>query len=212
MCVTLVKPAIKKRKKSVVASMASHIVLIGPYLAGKSTIAERLSRRLGWSVYSLDKEQERYLKERTDYEELQRNRTTWGLHSPEWQSYDAYVVERFLTEYSESAESCIFDFGAGHSVYEDEKILARVQQILAPHNVVLILPSRDQKNSLRILLDRTRKLGKCSSRSDQQINEFNRCFIQSRSNYALADLTIYTEGKSPKETCTETLAKLDLSS
>jgi ribosomal-protein-serine acetyltransferase len=34
------------------------------------------------------------------------------------------------------------DFGAGHSVYEDEELFARVQQALAPYPwVILLLPS-----------------------------------------------------------------------
>jgi len=186
------------------------IILIGPYGVGKGTLAKLLSQKLGWSRYSLDEKSEYYLKERPDYEELQDKRNDWGLLSPEWQQYDAYVVERSVTEISKSEENCVVDFGAGHSVYEDEEILARVQQILAPHSVVLILPSRDNKESLGILLERTRKRGRLTTYSDEQINEFNRRFIQCNSNYILADFIVYAKGKSPEDMCEEILRKLSI--
>jgi shikimate kinase len=192
--------------------MTSSIILIGPYGIGKGTLAELLSQKLGWSRYSLDDKGECYLKERPDYEDLQGKRNDWGLLSPEWQQYDAYVVGRSVTEISKSEENRVIDSGAGHSVYEDEEILARVQQILDPHNVVLILPSRDNEESLGILLERTRKRGKLAAYSDEQINEFNRRFIQCNSNYILADLIVYTKGKSPEETCEEILRELSINS
>jgi len=190
--------------------MTASIILIGPYGVGKGTLAELISQKLGWSEYSLDLESECYLKERPDYEKLQEKRNDWGLISPEWQHYDAYMVERCLTEHSKAEENWVIDFGAGHSVYEDEEILAGVQQIVAPHSVVLILPSRDHEESLRILLERTRKRGRLTTYSDEQINEFNRRFIQCNSNYVLADLIVYTEGKLPEETCEEILRKLGI--
>ncbi|MEH2063239.1 MAG: hypothetical protein V7K50_13415 [Nostoc sp.] len=49
----------------------------------------------------------------------------------------------------------MIDFGAGHSVYEDDALFKRVQKVLEPYiNVVLILPSPNLEESIQILNER----------------------------------------------------------
>lgn len=191
--------------------MTSDIVFIGPFGAGKSTLAKLLSRRLGWLHYSLDEQQEKYFKEREDYQILEEKRHTWGLDSPKWQPYHAYAVERFLSEYSNADKNYVFDFGPGHSVYEDEQILSRIERVMAPYNVVFVLPSPDLEESLELLVSQIIEHPiKPLYRSVDRTNEINRHFISHHSNHTLAKITVYTKDKSPDETCKEIIERLNI--
>ncbi|MEO0408422.1 MAG: shikimate kinase, partial [Cyanobacteria bacterium P01_A01_bin.135] len=112
-----------------------------------------------------------------------------------WKPFEAYAVERLLTEHT----NCVIDFGAGHSVYEELALLQRVQRALAAYlYVVLLLPSPDPDESLRILHERNRMLPK-------DIRKTNEHFVRHPSNGILAKFTVYTKSKTPEETCAEIL-------
>ena len=92
-----------------------------------------------------------------------------------WKLFDTYAVERVLADHRD----CVFDFGAGHSVYESSELFERVERALAPYpNVVLLLPSPDVEESVRILNERTSDLPGAFGQG------FNRheYFIQQKSN------------------------------
>jgi len=114
-----------------------------------------------------------------------------------WKQFEAYMVERLLAEH----RGHIIDFGACQFVYEDPADFARVQKTLAPYpNVVLILPSPDLDEFLRVV----------KGRSWDGVAggfDFQEHFVKHPSNQALAKLIVYTESKSPKETCREILSK-----
>lgn len=93
----------------------------------------------------------------------------------------------------------MIDFGAGHSVYEDTSLFHRVQKVLEFYpNIVLLLPSPDLDESLRILNERNEYVPDGSP----NINEH---FLRHSSNYILAKFTVYTKEKTPQETCHEIL-------
>jgi hypothetical protein len=97
---------------------------------------------------------------------------------------------------------CVFDFGAGHSVYEDAALFARVRTVLEPFpNVVLLLPSPDVDESVLLLRQRD---GECV---DGGV-DFHEHFVKHPSNQALAKITVYTKGKTPDETRDEVLRSL----
>ncbi|MBM3150051.1 MAG: shikimate kinase [Chloroflexi bacterium] len=186
--------------------MLTDIILIGPYGAGKSTLAELLAERLNWHHYLLDAERSRYLKEMGEYNiDIANQMDKWELSSPKWQRYNIYFVERFLDEHADSDENCVLDLGAGHSVYKDPRFRSRAKQIFAPYpNVVLILPSKNVEESLELLLNQVRNHGlKGRTLSDEQIIRDNRFFLENPSNYELAKFIVYTRGKTPGETCDE---------
>jgi hypothetical protein len=115
-----------------------------------------------------------------------------------WKLFDAYAVERVLSDYSD----CVIDFGAGHSVYESRELFRRVKKALAPYpNIVLILPSPDAGESIRILNERTSDL---TGAYGQGFN-WNEYFVRHPSNYDLAKFVVYTKGKTPEETRDEIL-------
>ena len=117
---------------------------------------------------------------------------SWGLYKY-WKPFEAYAVERLLSAHSH----CVIDFGAGHSVYEDDELFHRVQQILAPYpNVVLLLPSETLEESLQILNDRTGYVPD----GNPHINEH---FLRHHSNYSLAKFTVYGNGRMAEEICDE---------
>lgn len=61
-------------------------------------------------------------------------------YSDNWKPFEAYAVERMMAD----RPLAVIDFGAGHSVFEDETLFERVRVALEPFpNVVLLLPSAD---------------------------------------------------------------------
>jgi shikimate kinase len=182
-----------------------NVVLIGPIAAGKSTLGNLLSAALGLPHCSLDEVRFRYYGE-IGYDESVAKREYqsqgfWGLYRY-WKPFEAHAVERVLEDHPSS----VIDFGAGHSVYEDDALMVRVKRALAPcRHVVLVLPSPDLNTSLNVLRGRRPSLNEI----DPDINEH---FITHPSNYALATITVYTDGRLPEDTCAEIVARIIRSS
>jgi shikimate kinase len=178
--------------------MRSDIILIGPIGAGKTTIGALLAHRLSLPQYSMDERRWDYYKAIGYDEELAKHKRKtegfWGVYQY-WKPFEAYAVERLLSEHNQ----CVIDFGGGHSVYEDAALFQRVQQALAPYpNVVLLLPSPNEYESVQILNERNKYV------PDDKPN-INEHFIRHASNYELAKFMVYTKGKTPEETCSEIL-------
>ena len=178
------------------------VILIGPIGAGKSTLGTLVAAALGVPQVSLDDIRFTYYRERGYDDSIANQRYAadgfWGLYRY-WKPFEAYAVERVLAEHT----NCVIDLGAGHSVYEDEVLLARVKQVLAPHpNVVLVLPSADLATSLDVLRERRPSLRDITP-------DINEHFITHPSNYELATLTVYTAGRTPEETCAEILRRIN---
>ncbi len=183
--------------------MISDIILIGPVTAGKSTLGKLLAQKLKLPQCSLDDLRWKYYEE-IHYDEefakqLKEKEGFLALYRY-CKPFEAYTVERFLSEHS----NCVIDFGAGHSVYENDELFKRVKQVLDPYNnVVLILPSPDLDDSVQILNEQTG--GFVSNGFD-----FHEHFVKHHSNHDLAKITVYTKGKSPEETCDDILNLVQL--
>jgi hypothetical protein len=183
--------------------MISDIILIGPVTAGKSTLGKLLAQKLKLPQCSLDDLRWKYYEE-IHYDEefakqLKEKEGFLALYRY-CKPFEAYTVERFLSEHS----NCVIDFGAGHSVYENDELFKRVKRVLDPYNnVVLILPSPDLDDSVQILNEQTG--GFVSNGFD-----FHEHFVKHHSNHDLAKITVYTKGKSPEETCDDILNLVQL--
>lgn len=177
------------------------VVLIGPVNAGKSTIADMVAKHLRVGRGDLDVLCWDYF-EQAGYdpaiarEHYERDGRTGKLKY--MGQFYAEAVERILAEYRD----CVIDLGAGHTVYDNLDQRARVKRAFAPHpNVVLLMPSSDLDESIRIL-------GERQGHPDPDAVARNNHFVRSNSNLELAKLTLYTKDKTPNETCGEVLACL----
>ncbi|MDQ3908293.1 MAG: shikimate kinase [Acidobacteriota bacterium] len=178
--------------------MISDIILIGPVKAGKSTLAKLLSARLGLPRCSLDRHLGYYREAGYDESRADRIISREGLEGVYRyrKPFDLAVVERVLAE----NDGCVFDFGACHSVYEDARLLTRARGLLRPYrNVVLVMPSRDAAESVRVLKGRG-----CLT----TVGGFDLCvhFVKHPANFELAKFVVYTEGKTPEESRDEILS------
>ena len=183
--------------------MRPEIVLIGPMNAGKSTQGRLLAAALGlpqcamddvrWDYYAeigYDKEHARQIHDAEGFLGLYRY----------WKPFEIHALERVLAE----RRDCVIDLGAGHSVYEDDALFARARAALAPFaNVVLLLPSEDPEESIRVL----RARGGGSAPAPNEF-DFVAHFVRHPSNQDLATVVVYTEGKTPEETRDEILARV----
>ena len=189
-----------RRRKGKESSMRTDIVLIGPVRTGKSTLGRLLAERLGLPQVSLDVLREQYYQEIGFDPILAKEiRHKGGFLALVYyrELFAAYAVERMLSEHSH----CVFDFGAG--IYESDEMFARVQKALADYaNVVLVLPSPDIEESLRILPERD------TNPPADLTFDINAHFLRHHTYYDLARITVYTRGKTPEETCQEILERV----
>lgn len=180
----------------------STVVLIGPMSTGKSTLAKKLAKKLGVLRVELDEVRQRFYQE-IGYNEKYASEIVGkeGMRGliEYWKPYEAHAVERALQVYKD----CVIDFGAGHSVYEDQTLFRRVDQALKPYQFVfLILPSPDLDRSVEIVNERFSQLlldevGKV----DSELLDLNEHFVRHPSNHLLSKKTFYTEGRSVLKTC-----------
>jgi shikimate kinase len=172
-------------------------------MTGKSTLGHLVAEKLGRKHIRLDELRWEYYKE-IGYDEALAARIrveegAFGLHRY-WEPFHAHAVERILSNFP---NDCVIDFGGGHSVYEDESLLMRVQQALAPFaNVVLILPSPDKVESIQILRQRFEQ-------ESARFYKFMEILTTHHSNADLAKITVYTNDKNPQQISEEILSKIN---
>lgn len=173
---------------------------------GKSTLAKLLAKRLKVKRIELDDVRQKFYAE-IGYDEGYASRIVgekgmMGLIKY-WKPFEAHAVERAIQEY----DNCVLDFGAGHSVYQDQELFNRVETALKPiKHVILILPSPDLGHSVEIVNQRFSELLKNEvGKIDQELLDLNHHFVHHPSNQLLAKRTFYTDGKTPKDVCQEIL-------
>ncbi|MFA5602447.1 MAG: AAA family ATPase [Bacilli bacterium] len=148
------------------------IILIGPSGAGKSTIAEELVKKTGMQRLCLDRI-------------ANHNRQTGFVRK--FRNQEEHNLFMIHDAIQKAIEPGVCDFGAGHSIYSDEKIFDKVKEELTPFkNIILLLPSKDINESLDVI----------NSRSTGDTRD-NLKFLVSPCNQELAAHIIYTNGKTP---------------
>lgn len=182
------------------------VILIGPMMAGKSTVGRLLAERLGLEQRVLDDLRWDYFNE-IGYDEAETRRIVeeagmTGLLAY-WKPFEVHAVERVLAEYSD----CVIDFGAGYTVQEDAGLFERVEKALAPFEYIFLLrPSADDAESVRVLNERMARLLREVGQPEERIPEVlaaNETFVRHPANGRLAKYVVYTEGKTAEETCEE---------
>lgn len=181
------------------------IVLIGPAKAGKTSVAKVLSEQTGLPRRSTGEVQfEKYTGLGYDPKESERIWTEQGERA----SYEyllpfyAQAISDMLAEPGDT----IYDLDSEFVAFEDAGLLDRLQAQLAPfERVVLLLPTPDQAESIKILRQRE----EANLESNNAVNDF---FLEHPSNQTFAKKIVYTAGKTPEQTADEVIAQLDLTS
>ncbi len=157
------------------------IILIGPSGAGKSTVAQELSLKLNMPRLCLDRIANRAME--TRFNQNFRNAD----------EFNYFMISEIIKRAKNDNSYGVVDFGAGHSVYDDNEIFAKVKNQLKPFkNIVLLLPCVDEEQALKIMNDR--------STGDTRDNLK---FIRSRCNKELATITVYGNGRTPSDIADE---------
>lgn len=189
--------------------MQAPLILIGPISTGKSTLAPLLAEKLHLPRYELDEKRWDYYAEiGYDSQVAKQIADEQGMLAllEHWKPYEAHAVTRIVQEYPDG----VIDFGAGHSVYEDAALFAKVEAALAPFpNVILILPTEDKAAAVEILNTRFRDLlAREVGHVDERLLDLNRHFVMHPSNEHLAKHIFYSHALSPDEFATQIIEQL----
>lgn len=159
------------------------IILIGPSGTGKSTVAEELRKKTGMKRLCLDVI-------------ANRARDTGFMNNfKNADEFNSYMISKTLERVKKEGSYGIVDFGAGHSVYDDQEIFEKVKSMLKPFkNIVLLLPDKDEEKSLNIM----------KSRATGDIRD-NKKFFESPCNKELATITVYGNNRQPLEIAEEVM-------
>jgi shikimate kinase len=179
------------------------IVLIGPVGSGKSTQGRLLAARLGLPEVSVDDLRWDYFAE-IGYDAALADRIRadegfLGLYE-HWRPFELHALERVLVDHHD----CVFSFGAGYTVQEDPELVDRTIAALETfRNVVLLLPSPDDTESVRVLSER-----RPGSRMPNGF-DFHEHFVRHPLNRSIARHVVYTVEHMPEKTCDDILAIVD---
>jgi adenylate kinase family enzyme len=180
------------------------IMLIGPWGAGKSTIGRLLARELDRPLVSVDEIRWRYMAEvgweKTAEQAAFAEGGNMAVHRY-WRPFILHAVRRLLAEHPDE----ILDFGGSDLCLDHADDLAQVQALLAPcPNVICVFPAPGLEEATAALAEVVRQ------RHRPTINgmDATRFFLTHPSNAQLARHVVYTDGKTPAQTCAEILARI----
>lgn len=177
-----------------------HIVLIGPIGVGKSTVAPLVAAALDRPTIDVDELRGGFYGtlgyDNAEADEMYERDGVLGL-AAYWKPFEIALVEHVVTLQPDS----VLDFGAGHSHFDsDDTLFERASVALAPHHVVLLLPSEDPDESAAVLDARQPEEYRSETRS------LNVEFLRSRSNALLADRIVITGDRSPEAVADDVVA------
>jgi shikimate kinase len=177
------------------------IIFIGPIGVGKSTISKMAAERLALPSFSLDEEEHLAASVGYDvrhYVQIQKEKGLLVAYEYRRSFYD-HLVPLFLA----SHERGVLDFGGGHPIVPDAKKQETIKKALAPYErIFLLMPTPNPEESIRILRSR--------NKIPDGGPDFNALYFQSgnRTFWDIAKHVLYTDGKTPEETCEEVLRLL----
>lgn len=186
----------------------TNIIIIGPAGAGKSTQGKLVAMALNKQSLELDHVANDYY-EASDFSssEFQKAKKEKGLLTAYrlWCPSLAYAAQQVVKDYTDY----VIDFGAGHSHYEDKLLFKDVKKALAGcKNKILLLPSADLDRSVSQL--RQRCIEKRNRDWIHNGYDFIEHWVKDDCNHDLATVTIFTDGKTPEQTCEEILKAINI--
>ena len=168
--------------------------------AGKSTVGRMVADAVGRPFYSLDRLERRYTEPAgfnpTHAKSLQQREGNEAWYQYRRQFF-AVAVVAFLAEHPAG----ILELGGGHPIVADQVQRQQIKEALSMcGRVILLIPSHDRVESLRLLNSRPRPQG--------QFHNWNRHFLKDDRYWQLATDVVLTAGKLPRETVGDVLAIL----
>lgn len=174
------------------------LILIGPRSVGKSTISKLLAKKLSLAYMSSDGLMQQRLKEYGGF-----NRVIKAGKKILINREGITVVQRVLQK-----NNFILDLAGG--AVSSEIAGEKIQKIISNCFIISLIPSEDDKKSLRLLLNREKVRPHFKDITDQELRE------KVRKDYLklkpilkkISQLIIFTQNKSPQKIVNEILARL----
>jgi shikimate kinase len=183
--------------------MASGIVLIGPPKVGKTTVAALLALQLNRPHCELATTNPAVFQAHGfDPAVADRLFQAVSFELTAWYRYRKPFEAQALVQALADSPDAIIDVEASQAVYEDPALLESVARALrGAAMVVLLLPSSDVEETVQLIEERWhRRL------AGQPLNDY---LARNPSYQLLATLTVYTDGKTPQQTCDEIVQRMD---
>lgn len=179
------------------------VILIGPMRAGKTTVSKLVAEKLDLRLVRLDQIRwDYYATLGYDEDHAKSLRKSGGLDFYNYMKpFEAALVEHIVQLHPEDT---VIDFGAGHSVYEQEDLFQRVRKALEPFpHIIYLVPCSDVEAAVQILNQRDIEDG------ESGLPALNRLFVTHPSNSILATHTIYNLDQTSEQTCDEIMNLID---
>lgn len=182
----------------------SPVVLIGPAGAGKSTVGQLVATLSGRSFVDLDGVGDRfYERAGQPVDQVVARAELHGFAAAHrWWQPARLAALAAIDEYPSS----VIAFGAGHSHFEDEASARQAAQAFAHAFVVLLLPSPDPAECLRVL--RSRCLLDKDTDWVRDGTDHLAEWVASDQNARLANLVVHDDGRTAAEVAHEIVGHL----
>ncbi|WP_387692216.1 shikimate kinase [Photorhabdus sp. RM71S] len=170
----------------------NNIYIIGPFGAGKTTLSKLISKKLGKELISLDSIRwsvyEKIGYDLNHVEQLVKKHKFIDLYR-----YNRKFESELVKKVVQNASNKVVDFGAGHSIIEDDLDFEYIRNQM-------------KEKGTTIFLDKSYHIGVHSFHPEEVF--LNNYFLASKCNQKLSDITITVDNKSKLQVLNKALSAL----